>query len=56
MAFECLVDRQVAITKKSAIEDLFFKSIILISSALAESRILKISLFNEFILIISTSK
>ena len=47
VASACLVERHVDITKKSATEDFFLKSITLISSALASSRMLKILSLNE---------
>ena len=47
VAFACLVDLHVAIIKLSAMDDLFFKSIILISSAFASSRMLNIFVVND---------
>ena len=56
VALACLVDLHVAIIKLSAMDDLFFKSIILISSVFALSRMLNILLANDIELLILTSK
>ena len=42
VAIACLVDLQVVIINESAIDDLFFKSMIFISSVFASSNMLKI--------------
>jgi|TARA_B110000116_G_scaffold265201_1_gene274053 hypothetical protein len=52
VASACLLDLQVAITKKSAIDVLFFKSIILILSVLASSRIALIFATSLFLLLL----
>jgi len=52
IAFACLLERHVAIIKKSEIEVLFFRFIISICSALASSKILLTILINFILLLI----
>jgi len=52
VALACLVERQVAMIKKSAIDDFLFKLTILIFSTFASSKMLKIISVKDVVLIL----